>query len=403
MGFLTERILYPIVSRGVGRRKRRGAVATGATHHRKCFPANLIASPRLSMPTVTIRIPQVLRHHTAGARSVEVEAAAVQEAIEALFAAYPTLRESLTPPSGDVLEATNLFLNERDVATLDGLDSPLADGDTLTILPAMSGGARTMPTDSEIVSRGKSMARNLLVVAMLGVFLIASLACGEAPDEVRLGTEGAYPPYNFINDAGEIDGFERELGDELCRRANLTCTWVINEWDTIISNLVAGHYDTIVAGMSITAERDEIIDFSQPYLPPSASVYLAVAGAGDEAVNGKVAAQGATVQADHVASRSGPILLEYELVPDAIAAVLSGEADAALVDLAFARESMAEHEGMLTIVGPDVNLDLGVGIGIREDDGELKGKLNEAISDMKGDGSLNALITKWFGDEVDGC
>ena len=119
-------------------------------------------------------------------------------------------------------------------------------------------------------------------------------------------------------------------------------------------------------------------------------------------INGKVAAQRATVQADHLASQSGPTLLEYELVPDAIAAVLSGEADAALVDLAFARDSMAEHEGMLAIVGPEVNLDLGVGIGVREDDGELKDKLDQAISEMKDDGTLNALITKWFGDEVDG-
>lgn len=95
------------------------------------------------MPTVTIRIPEVLRHHTAGARSVEVEAGAVQDALEALFAVYPTLRESLTPPSGNVLEATNLFLNERDVATLDGLASSMGDGDTLTILPAMSGGGRS--------------------------------------------------------------------------------------------------------------------------------------------------------------------------------------------------------------------------------------------------------------------
>ncbi len=64
----------------------------------------------------------------------------VQEALEALFAAYPTLRESLTPQSGNVLEATNLFLNDSDVNTLDGLGSAAKDGDTLTILPAMSGG-----------------------------------------------------------------------------------------------------------------------------------------------------------------------------------------------------------------------------------------------------------------------
>ena len=69
-------------------------------------------------------------------------------------------------------------------------------------------------------------------------------------DKVRMGTEGAYPPYNFINDAGEVDGFERELGDELCKRAKLECEWVTNEWDSIIPNLVSGNYDTIIAGMS---------------------------------------------------------------------------------------------------------------------------------------------------------
>ncbi len=65
---------------------------------------------------------------------------------------------------------------------------------------------------------------------------------------VRLGTEGAYPPYNFINDAGEVDGFERELGDELCKRAGLTCEWVTNDWDSIIPNLQSGNYDVIIAG-----------------------------------------------------------------------------------------------------------------------------------------------------------
>ena len=251
-----------------------------------------------------------------------------------------------------MLEATNLFLNEQDVATLDGLASPMNDGDTLTILPAMSGGGRSGQRVGNSEGRflpptlgAIDMARGILFGVMVAVLLAVSLACSEAPEAVRIGTEGAYPPYNFINDAGEIDGFERELGDELCRRGDLECTWVINEWDTIIPNLVDGQYDTIIAGMSITVERDEIIDFSQPYLPPSASVYLALAGAGDDAVDGTVAAQGSTVQADHLASQSGATLLEFELVPDAIAAVLSGEADAALVDLAFAPREHGRTRG----------------------------------------------------------
>ena len=100
------------------------------------------------------------------------------------------------------------------------------------------------------------MKKLLVTFAALAVMSAPALA-----DKVRMGTEGAYPPYNFINDAGEVDGFERELGDELCSRAKLDCEWVTNEWDSIIPNLVSGNYDTIFAGMSVTAERDEVIDF----------------------------------------------------------------------------------------------------------------------------------------------
>ena len=234
----------------------------------------------------------------------------------------------------------------------------------------------------------------------IAILISICLSCAGGPDAVKMGTEGAYPPYNFINENDEIDGFERELGDELCRRANLECAWVTNEWDSIIPNLVAGNYDTILAGMSITDERDEVIDFTQPYIPPSPSVYVAQAGAGDEAVTGKVAAQVSTVQASYL-SESGATLVEYAMAPELIAAVLSGEADAALVDLGFARESMGESGERLSLVGPRVMLDSGVGIGVREGDSRLKGKLDRAIDAMKEDGSLNALIEKWLGPDAE--
>ena len=242
----------------------------------------------------------------------------------------------------------------------------------------------------------RAVLRALTPVAVIAVLVLACLSCTGGSETVRLGTEGAYPPYNFINDSGEVDGFERELGDELCRRADLECTWVTTEWDSMIPNLVAGDYDTILAGMSITDERDAVIDFTQPYIPPSPSVYIARAGAGDEVVAGRVAAQVATVQADYL-SQSGATLVEYALAPEVVAAVLSGEADAALVDLGFARDSMAESGDGLTLVGPEVTLESGVGVGVREDDGWLKDRLDRAIDGMKGDGSLNALIQKWFG------
>jgi polar amino acid transport system substrate-binding protein len=110
----------------------------------------------------------------------------------------------------------------------------------------------------------------ILSTAVVALTAGAAFADGHGTT-IRMGTEGAYEPYNFINDNGEVDGFEIELGNELCARAELTCEWVTNDWDSIIPNLVSGNYDTIMAGMSITAERDEVIDFSQDYYPPTAS------------------------------------------------------------------------------------------------------------------------------------
>ena len=231
-----------------------------------------------------------------------------------------------------------------------------------------------------------------LMLGALALSATAALADGHA---VRMGTEGAYPPYNFINDAGEVDGFEREVGDEICKRAGLACSWVTNDWDGIIPNLVAGNYDTIIAGMSITAERDEVIDFTQEYFPPDPSAYVALAGEDVDVASGVIAAQVSTIQASYVAD-SGATLVEFASPDDTIAAVRNGEADAVLADRAFLDDIVKQSNGELAIVGPEVAIGGGVGIGVRESDGELKAKLDAAITSMKADGTLSTMIEKWF-------
>jgi len=234
-----------------------------------------------------------------------------------------------------------------------------------------------------------------LILGTAALALSASLAWA---DTVRMGTEGAYPPYNFINDAGEVDGFEREVGDELCKRAGLTCEWVKNDWDSIIPNLVSGNYDTIIAGMSITAERDEVIDFTQDYFPPTASAYVAASESADT-MKGVIAAQAATIQAGHVAE-SGATLVEFATPEETIAAVRNGEADAVLADYDYLVPLVEESNGELMFVGDPVPLGGGVGMGLRESDGELRDKFDAAITSMKEDGSLNTLLKKWFGDDT---
>src|SRR6056297_733670 len=235
--------------------------------------------------------------------------------------------------------------------------------------------------------------KNLILSAGL-LALGAGAALADAHSVVRMGTEGAYPPYNFINDSGEVDGFERVLGDELCARAELTCEWVTNDWDSIIPNLTSGNYDTIIAGMSITAEREEVIDFTANYTQPDPSAYLALDGADVDFEGGVIAAQAGTIQASHIAS-SGATLVEFATPDETIAAVRSGEADAVLADKAYL-QPIAEENADVALVGDDVLLGGGIGMGIRESDTELRDRFTAAIESMKEDGSLNALIEKWL-------
>lgn len=237
------------------------------------------------------------------------------------------------------------------------------------------------------------MKKLILTTALLALTAGASMA-----QTIRMGTEGAYPPYNLINDKGEVDGFERDVGDELCARAKLTCEWVTTDWDSIIPNLQSGNYDTIIAGMSITDERKQVLAFTQNYFPPAASAYIGLTPDVD-VTKAIVAAQTGTIQAAHVAE-SGATLLEFATPDETVAAMRNGEADAVFADKDYLVPIQAESNGQFSFVGGDVAIGGGIGIGLRKSDTELQGKFDEAITSMKADGSLNVLIKKWFGDDA---
>lgn len=236
------------------------------------------------------------------------------------------------------------------------------------------------------------MKKLLLSVAVLAMSTSFAMA-----DTVRLGTEGAYPPYNFINDNGEVDGFERELGDELCKRAEMDCEWVTNDWDSIIPNLVSGNYDAIIAGMSITPERQEVVDFTQNYTPPSPSAYAALSADAD-IEGGVVAAQTGTIQSAHITT-TGATLLEFATPDETVAAVRNGEADAVLSDKDFLIPLVEDSNGDMVFVGDDIPLGGGIGMAFRKSDPEMRGKFDAAIQSMKDDGTLNELIIKWLGED----
>ncbi|MDN3711816.1 transporter substrate-binding domain-containing protein [Paracoccus cavernae] len=233
-----------------------------------------------------------------------------------------------------------------------------------------------------------------LLIAATALALTSGMGMAQT---VRIASEGAYAPYNLINDKGELDGYEIELGNEMCKRAELTCTWVKNDFDAMIPNLVSSNFDAIMAGMSITDERKK--QSSSPRTtcrPPSA--YMALSADAD-VKGGIVAAQTGTIQSGYVA-QSGATLVEFGTFDEATAAVRNGEADAIFADKEYLVPLVNEGSDGFAWVGEDVVLGDGIGMGLRQSDTELKDKFDAAIASMKADGSINTLIEKWFGPEA---
>lgn len=236
---------------------------------------------------------------------------------------------------------------------------------------------------------------------LLTVALAAFATTGFAADKVRFGTEGAYAPWNFMDDSGKLAGFEIELGAELCKRAKLECEFVVNEWDSIIPNLMAGNYDVIMAGMSITDERKKTVMFSDEYYPADPSKFAAAKGDKfdfDNLKGKKIGAQGATIQAAYLEEnmKADNTIKLYEKPDQSVADLAAGNLDILLADGSFLEPVVKGSAGNIVFVGPDVQIGGGVGLGMRPKDAELAEKMNAALAGVKKDGTLDKMIAEFF-------
>ena len=128
------------------------------------------------------------------------------------------------------------------------------------------------------------MKKNLLSFIALIALCLTNVAYSKT---IRIGTEGAYPPWNNLNSAGDLEGAEIDFGNEACKRMGVTCEWITQDWDGIIPALLNGKYDIIIAGMSITEERKEKVNFTTGYMTDGARfAVLKDSGLSDLAIGG---------------------------------------------------------------------------------------------------------------------
>ena len=269
---------------------------------------------------------------------------------------------------------------------------------------------------------------NVIKKFSLGLLIALFLSVSANADKIRIGTEGAYPPWNSKDASGKLIGFEVELAYTLCRYIGQQCEIVEQDWDGMIPALIMRKFDAIMAGMSITAERQKAISFSQGYADEVASlavmkgsdlegmdtpegINLTLGGSGVKktlktltgALAGKtVCTQTATIHQNFLESGDvGKINLRtYKTQDEVNLDLASGRCDVALA-AAVAFTDYAEKSGKpVVLVGPTFSggaFGNGVGVGIRKDDTELLKAFNKAIEKARKNGDISRIATKWFG------
>ena len=250
---------------------------------------------------------------------------------------------------------------------------------------------------------------------------------------IRIGTEGAYPPWNNLNAAGELEGAEIDFGNEACDRMGVTCEWVTQDWDGIIPALLNGKYDIIIAGMSITEERKQKVNFTNGYMTDGAR--FAVMGdsgladltlAGTTKVNltdpsgkekaavgqliaafeGKtVCVQSSTIHQNFVEKYMSNVEMKlYQTVDDHNLDLAAGRCDAILADVGSIIDFMDSDGGVnIAFTGPTFAGGVfgdGVGGAVRKEDTDILEMWNKAIAEMSADGSTAKITKKWFGRDI---
>jgi len=255
---------------------------------------------------------------------------------------------------------------------------------------------------------------------------------------IRIGTEGAYPPWNNLNSAGELEGAEIDFGNEACARMGVECEWVTQDWDGIIPALLQGKYDIIIAGMSITEERKEKVNFTNGYMTDGArfavlkgsgleglsvakftgginKVNLNNAGGKEQAAIGQLIAamngatvcvQSSTIHQNFLEKHmSGAVKVKlYQSVDDHNLDLAAGRCDAILADVGSIIDFMESDGGVdVAFTGPTFSGGVfgdGVGGAIRKEDVDILEMWNEAIAAMSADGTTAEITKKWFGRDI---
>lgn len=225
-----------------------------------------------------------------------------------------------------------------------------------------------------------------------GTIAAVGLALTLASNEpIRFATEAPFPPYSYVDTSGEISGFERDVADEVCARAHLTCVWENVRFDRLLPGVMAGEFDVILGGVAVTPDRMKLVDFTIAYNESSdIDVLYGREGASDPA-RARVAVQSGTIQEGHARAK-GWDTTPYGSPQAVIDALLAGK-----VDLIFGPfgDEVADLPDILPLYEEDVP-DMGIAMAVCKGNSALLTQLNAALNAMLQDGTIDEFAARWL-------
>ncbi len=256
--------------------------------------------------------------------------------------------------------------------------------------------------------------RKLAITVAAGALALGLATQAQAEDVLRIGVEGAYPPFSSKTASGELVGFDIEIAMALCDQMGRKCELVEQDWDGIIPALLAKKYDAIIASMSITEERKKRVDFSEKYYnTPAKFVAPENSGLSDtkESLAGKrVGVQRGTVHQCYMEK----IFPDSELVlygtqEDVFQDLSAGRIDAQLSDSIQALEGFLAQDagkGFAFLGGDQYDAECygeGAGIAIRKGEDKLRAAFNDAIKAIRDNGTYAKINAKYFDFDIYGA
>ena len=220
---------------------------------------------------------------------------------------------------------------------------------------------------------------------------------------MRIAMSGAYPPFNFINEENQVVGFDPAIGEEIAKRMGLKVEIITTAWDGIIGGLLANKYDAIVGSMSITPEREKVVDFVGPYYRMRRGIFVTKDSKIKTLDDLKTATLGVTLGETHEqwAREQGYKVRTYKGLPELMLELENGRVDAIVNDDIPVLLAITKNDAPIK----QLDVELGgvadqAGIAIRKGNPELHKAMQDALDAMQADGTYLELANKWVGGDI---